>query len=64
MNTLDRSLCRTCRYKVSCSLTSNKSFIWSCSEYELAQDTVKTQEPQVLTNKLDLVIEESIIELN
>lgn len=29
-----KSLCSSCLYKASCILTSNKNFIWSCSEFE------------------------------
>ncbi|TXD53039.1 MULTISPECIES: hypothetical protein [unclassified Polaribacter] len=29
-----KSLCRTCVHAIVCSLTSNKKFIWSCSEYD------------------------------
>jgi hypothetical protein len=34
MDTYKRSLCSTCLHVDSCSLTSNKVFIWSCSEFE------------------------------
>ena len=34
MDTIKRSLCSTCIHVDSCSLTSNKVFIWSCSEFE------------------------------
>jgi hypothetical protein len=63
MNTMDRSLCRTCRYVDSCSLTSNKSFIWSCSEYELATDTEENNQPQSLTKEFDLTTEKRVVEL-
>ncbi|PWK17429.1 hypothetical protein [Xanthomarina spongicola] len=63
MNTLDRSLCRTCRYVDSCSLTSNKSFIWSCSEYELAESPKENNQPLTLTKEFDLKTEERLVEL-
>jgi hypothetical protein len=63
MNNLDRSLCRTCRYVDTCSLTSNKSFIWSCSEYELAEDKKINKEPQILTKEFHTAIEERAVEL-
>lgn len=34
MDNNKRSLCSTCIHVSSCSLTSNKVFIWSCSEFE------------------------------
>ncbi|APG64668.1 hypothetical protein LPB136_04510 [Tenacibaculum todarodis] len=30
----NKSLCNSCIYAASCTLTSNKKFIWSCSEFE------------------------------
>ncbi|MCT4698049.1 hypothetical protein [Tenacibaculum haliotis] len=33
MDTNERSLCSTCNDVNSCNLTSNKVFIWSCSEF-------------------------------
>jgi hypothetical protein len=63
MKTLERSLCRTCRYVDSCSLTSNKSFIWSCSEYELAEDKEINIEPQILTKEFHKAVKERAVEL-
>ena len=63
MNTLERSLCRTCRYVDSCSLTSNKSFIWSCSEYELATDKEIDIEPQTITHEFQIATKERAVEL-
>ncbi|EMQ93888.1 MULTISPECIES: hypothetical protein [Xanthomarina] len=63
MNTMDRSLCRTCRHVESCSLTSNKSFIWSCSEYELAEDTKTNIKPQTLTQEFLAATEKRAVEL-
>ncbi|MFL0354550.1 hypothetical protein [Xanthomarina sp. GH4-25] len=63
MNTLERSLCRTCSFVDSCSLTSNKSFIWSCSEYELAKETEETNDPQTLTKKFKQNKKERLVEL-
>lgn len=33
MNALENSLCASCEHLISCHLTSDKSFIYSCSEY-------------------------------
>lgn len=38
MNNLESSLCASCDHLVYCSLTSDKGFIWSCSEYEVTND--------------------------
>lgn len=41
-HTMERSLCQDCIFVHTCNLTTNKSSIWSCSEYELAKtDTNK-----------------------
>jgi len=63
MKTLERSLCRTCRHVNSCSLTSNKSFIWSCSEYELAEDKQENIQPQTLTQEFHTEVKERAVEL-
>ena len=42
------SLCTTCLHTSDCSLTSNKSFIWSCSEYE-KRSFIKTNSTPILT---------------
>jgi len=33
---MENSLCSNCKFNNDCSLTSNKNFIWSCSEHEVA----------------------------
>ncbi|MGY0392242.1 hypothetical protein ACW5R3_06790 [Bizionia sp. KMM 8389] len=33
---VENSLCQDCKVEKSCILTADKSFIWSCSEYEVA----------------------------
>ena len=35
------SLCSTCVHVVVCSLTSDKKFIWSCSEYD--EETIENE---------------------
>lgn len=57
MDTIERSLCNTCKYIDSCSLTLNKSFIWSCSEYTLSKDLEVKNDPQILTQEFKLVFE-------
>ncbi|MCX7548637.1 hypothetical protein OS188_11810 [Xanthomarina sp. F1114] len=65
MDTIERSLCNTCKYVDSCSLTLDKNFIWSCSEYKLAKDLKQNNYPQKLTNEFKLVSKDtSVIELN
>ncbi len=39
MDTYKRSLCSTCIHVNSCTLTSNKVFIWSCSEFEQEEES-------------------------
>lgn len=34
MNNLETSLCGSCEHRINCSLTDDKEFIWSCTEYE------------------------------
>lgn len=36
MDHLENSLCATCEHLPYCTLTSNKHFIWSCSEYDVS----------------------------
>jgi len=55
MTTTDRSLCKTCKYVDSCSLTLNKNFIWSCSEYKLDKDFEQNNQPQTLTKEFKFV---------
>ncbi|MDX1278473.1 hypothetical protein [Oceanihabitans sediminis] len=31
---LESSICNSCTFITDCSLTENKNFIWSCSEYQ------------------------------
>ena len=65
MDTIERSLCNTCKYVDSCSLTLDKNFIWSCSEYELIKDLKKSISPQKLTNEFKLANKDSsVTELN
>lgn len=40
------SLCSTCIHAISCSLTSNKNAIWSCSEYE--EQVLKNNNPKTI----------------
>ncbi len=37
MNALENSLCGSCEHLIYCSLTNDKSFIWSCSEYSITK---------------------------
>ncbi|MFN0729915.1 hypothetical protein [Polaribacter gochangensis] len=39
MDTYKRSLCSTCIHLNACTLTSNKVFIWSCSEFEQEEES-------------------------
>ncbi|MFD2540959.1 hypothetical protein ACFSSB_01395 [Lacinutrix gracilariae] len=41
---MENSLCSTCKFNNDCSLTSNKNFIWSCSEFEVT--TANNFKPQ------------------
>lgn len=34
----ENSLCASCEHLAYCYLTSDKGFIWSCSEYEVSGD--------------------------
>lgn len=60
METNKRSLCSTCIHVNSCSLTSNKVFIWSCSEFELEEisenkkSTTTIKDFDVIKNKKEL----------
>ncbi|MBU2940373.1 hypothetical protein KO494_12575 [Lacinutrix sp. C3R15] len=46
---MENSLCSTCKFNNDCSLTSNKNFIWSCSEFEVT--TTNNLEQQKGTTK-------------
>jgi len=41
MNKIDSSLCSNCIYTKSCTLTETKRFIWSCSEFEVNEPSLK-----------------------
>lgn len=52
---VENSLCVNCKFNTDCSLTPNKSFIWSCNEYELAetkQETPKSPSFETSNNKI------------
>lgn len=56
------SLCNTCLHASSCNLTSNKNFIWSCSEYE--EETLKnTNLTSILTPNFSFTESEKGIEI-
>ncbi|SFN81554.1 hypothetical protein SAMN04487989_104181 [Bizionia echini] len=61
-HTLERSLCQDCRFVQSCNLTSNKTFIWSCSEYELAKADTK-KETKKINKTFDQVLNEPTVAL-
>ncbi|MCI2229649.1 hypothetical protein MC378_10775 [Polaribacter sp. MSW13] len=56
-----KSLCNACMHVNSCSLTSSKKFIWSCSEYEVLSST--DTEPILPTN-FSFTKSEKEIEIN
>ena len=54
VNEIGRSICTICKHMNSCSLITNKVFIWSCSEFkinEVVERTVSTSD----NNNLDLI---------
>lgn len=62
MKTIDSSLCATCIYKESCTLTESKRFIWSCSEFDsdeshrLKESEIKKPN-KIKKPKLELILE-------
>ncbi|GGG87877.1 hypothetical protein GCM10011416_00110 [Polaribacter pacificus] len=63
MNSLEKSLCSTCAYLESCALTTDKNFIWSCSEYmhnEDYQQSIKN----VSSTDFDFIENEKKVEFN
>lgn len=58
----NNSLCGTCIYAPSCSLTSNRNFIWSCSEYE-AERLKNTNPNPILATNFSFTVSEKEIEL-
>lgn len=57
---LDRSLCQDCRFEKTCSLTANKNFIWSCSEYEIIK--IDTKEETIKNvQKIEQVLNEPTV---
>lgn len=45
---MENSLCSDCKFNQDCSLTSDKNFIWSCSEYEF--DAINDSEAPLSTH--------------
>ncbi|UPS90773.1 MULTISPECIES: hypothetical protein [unclassified Bizionia] len=59
---MERSLCQDCTFVQTCNLTTNKSSIWSCSEYELAKiDMNKYSKNNI--QKFDRVLNNPTVEL-
>lgn len=56
MKNYKRSICSTCRHAPYCSLTTNMSNIWSCSEYAHYLD--KEKEPVFMVS-LEMVSKRS-----
>ncbi|AUC84699.1 hypothetical protein CW731_05065 [Polaribacter sp. ALD11] len=56
------SLCNSCLYASSCSLTSNKNFIWSCSEYAI-EILKTTNSTSILTPSFNFTEGEKEIEI-
>lgn len=51
METIKRSLCSTCIHVNTCTLTSNKVFIWSCSEFE-QEEVAENKKPTTTTTTI------------
>lgn len=59
---IENSLCQDCKFLKSCSLTTSKNFIWSCSEYEIV--TKETQnESQIQTQEFSETLKKPEVEL-
>lgn len=60
MNNIGKSLCNTCIHVNTCSLTSSKVFIWSCSEFKLNEEkkesilTTDTNNLELIKNKREI----------
>ncbi|WP_418510094.1 hypothetical protein [Corallibacter sp.] len=52
-----KSLCYDCKHAIDCSLTSDKTLIWSCSEYEVATTTTSNNKPKLSTAQKKRVLE-------
>lgn len=62
MDTIKRSLCSTCIHVSSCSLTSNKVFIWSCSEFE-HEEITENKRPTSTIKNFDVIKNKKELEL-
>lgn len=58
----EHTLCTSCRYQMDCSLTTDKSFIWSCSEYDDSRALKQNPQEKIVTKQRNFAIVES--ELN
>lgn len=50
---VENSLCQDCKYRQTCILTADKSFIWSCSEYEVTITSNGDEKSQLTTHQAD-----------
>lgn len=55
MNTNSFNLCPVCVFNYSCVLTSHKSQVWSCSEFEEGKPADQPTSEIVLEPQLELV---------
>ena len=60
---MENSLCSDCKFNKDCSLTSNKNFIWSCSEYEVTAINEADQAPLSTHNTFAYDTTERAIEI-
>lgn len=54
MDHLENSLCATCEHLAYCTLTNNKRFIWSCSEYDVSIGHDRIYHERMLKTSSDL----------
>ncbi len=60
---MENSLCSNCKYNNDCSLTTNKNFIWSCSEHEIAAINNYDQEKRTTKKAFEYQTTERAIEM-
>jgi hypothetical protein len=53
MNNLETSLCGSCEHRTNCSLTNEKEFIWSCSEYEAYDYQHETFQEKIMKESVE-----------
>ncbi|TYB79806.1 hypothetical protein [Bizionia myxarmorum] len=60
---VENSLCQDCKFMDTCILTTNKSFIWSCSEFQISAKSILKNQSQFKAKPVNHKLKKAAIEL-